>query len=59
MRNVLTENAKRQKCDSEERAMATPIIQIYNSMCAGGFYKLISWDFGAVFEQIAVRSEGA
>ena len=23
----------------------------------GGFYKLISWDFGVVFEQIAVQNE--
>ena len=22
----------------------------------GGFYKLISWDFGVVFEQIAVQN---
>ncbi len=25
----------------------------------GGFYKLISWDFGVVFEQIAVQNEEA
>ena len=25
----------------------------------GGFYKLISWDFGVIFEQVAVQNEGA
>ena len=30
-----------------------------NRVFAGGFYKLISWDFESVLEQIAAQSEGA
>ena len=34
-------------------ASMTPVLVL------GGFYKLISWDFGVVFEQIAVQNEEA